>query len=90
MAGEGGRGGTTAFRSPGPGRWKGRVSGRLLHLLEVAVTSGLIVLALLAVLVGFLWTRLRKRIGLGVTSKHWTAAIVIFALVVLALWAHAH
>ncbi len=54
------------------------------------MTSGLIVLALLAVLVGFLWTRLRKRIGLSVTGKHWTAAAVIFALVVLALWVNAH
>lgn len=54
------------------------------------MTSGLILLALLAVLVGFLWTRLRKRIGLSVTGKQWTAAVAIFALVVLALWANAH
>jgi hypothetical protein len=90
VAGKGGRAGTTAFRSPGAGRWKGRLGGRFLDLLEVAVTSGLIVLALLAVLAGFLWTRLRKRIGLSVTGKQWTAAVVIFALVVLALWANAH
>ena len=49
--------------------------------------SGVILLALLAVLVGFFWTRLRKKAGLGVAGKHWTAAIVVFSLVVLALWA---
>ena len=54
------------------------------------MTPALIVLALLAVLVGFLWTRARKRLGLGVTGKHWTAAIVISALAMLTLWASAH
>ncbi len=48
--------------------------------------SGLILLALLAIIVAFLWTRLRRRVGLRVTGRHWTAAMVIFALVVLALW----
>ena len=54
------------------------------------MTPGLIVLALLAVLAAFLWTRLRKRLGLGVTGKHWTAAIVISALALLTLWASRH
>jgi hypothetical protein len=54
------------------------------------VTSGLVLLALLAVLVAYFWTRLRRRFGLGVSGKHWTAAIVIFAMVVLALWANSH
>ncbi len=51
------------------------------------MAPGLILLALLAVLVAYFWTRLRRRAGLGVTGRHWTAAIVIFAIVVLALWA---
>jgi hypothetical protein len=54
------------------------------------VASGLILLALLAVLVAWFVTRMRRRAGLGVTGRHWAAAIVIFALVVLALWANAH
>lgn len=58
--------------------------------MEAAVAPGLILLALLAVLVGFFWTRLRRRAGLGVTGRHWTAAIVIFTIVVLALWATSH
>jgi len=62
-----------------------RLDARHRHL-EAVVSSGLILLALLAILVAFLWTRLRRRAGLGVAGKHWTAAMVIFALVVLALW----
>jgi hypothetical protein len=51
------------------------------------MTSGLILLALLAIMVAFFWTRLRRRAGLGVTGRHWTAAIVVVALVVLTLYA---
>jgi hypothetical protein len=51
------------------------------------VTSGLILLALLAIVVAFFWTRMRRRAGLNVTGRHWAAAIVVFALVVLALYA---
>jgi hypothetical protein len=58
--------------------------------MEAAVAPGLILLALLAVLVAFFWTRLRRRAGLGVTGRHWAAAIVIFTIVVLALWATSH
>jgi ABC-type uncharacterized transport system permease subunit len=72
---------------PGPRRGGGTLDGRYLRSLEATVTSGLILLALLAVLVGFGWTRLRRRAGLSVTGRHWAAAIVIFAIVVLALWA---
>ncbi len=67
----------------------GSAAGTLAPL-EAAVASGLILLALLAVLVGFFWTRLRRRAGLGVTGRHWIAAIIIFAVVVLALWATSH
>lgn len=54
------------------------------------MASGLILLALLAVIVAFFWTRLRRRAGFSVTGTHWMAAIVIFAIVVLALWASSH
>ena len=49
--------------------------------------SGLILLVFLAVIVAFGWTRLRGRMKLGVTSKHWTTAIVFFVLVVLVAYA---
>lgn len=53
------------------------------------MTSGLILLALLAIIVAFIWTRIRRRAGLSVTGRHWAAAMVVFALVVLALYATA-
>ena len=49
--------------------------------------TGLILLVFLGVLVAFGWTRVRGKMKLGVTSKHWTGAIVIFVLVVLMMYA---
>jgi len=49
--------------------------------------TGLILLVFLGVLVAFGWTRMRGKMKMGVTSRHWTAAIVIFVLVVLMLYA---
>jgi hypothetical protein len=51
------------------------------------MTTGLILLAFLAVLVAFFLTRMRRRLGLGVTGGTWIAIIAAFALVVLGLWA---
>jgi hypothetical protein len=49
--------------------------------------TGLILLVFLGVLVAFGWTRLRGKMKLGVSGKHWTGAIAIFVVVVLMLWA---
>jgi fumarate reductase subunit D len=49
--------------------------------------TGLILLLFLGVLVGFGWTRLRGKMKLGVSGKHWTGAITVFVLVVLMLYA---
>jgi hypothetical protein len=49
--------------------------------------SGLILLVFLAVIVAFGWTRLRGKMKLNVSGKHWAGAITIFVLVVLMLWA---
>jgi hypothetical protein len=51
------------------------------------MTTGLILLAFLAVLVAFFLTRMRRRLGLGVTGRTWAVVIAVFAIVVLALWA---
>jgi hypothetical protein len=51
------------------------------------MTTGLILLAFLAVLVAFFLTRMRRRLGLGVTGGTWIVIIAVFALVVLGLWA---
>jgi hypothetical protein len=49
--------------------------------------SGLILLVLIAVLVAFAWTRLRGKLKLPVTGKHWLGPIVIVVVLVLMLWA---
>jgi hypothetical protein len=51
------------------------------------VASGLILLALIGVLVGFGWTRVRRRMGLGVTWQTWAAVIAGVMILGLALWA---
>jgi hypothetical protein len=54
------------------------------------MTTGLILLGFLAVLVAFFLTRMRRRLGLGVTGRTWAVIIAAFAIVVLGLWASAH
>ena len=49
--------------------------------------TGLILLVFLAGIVAYFWTRLRGKMKLNVTGKHWTGAIVIFVLLVLMMWA---
>jgi fumarate reductase subunit D len=49
--------------------------------------NGLILLVFLGVLVGFGWTRVRGKMKLGVSGKHWAGASAIFVLVVLMMWA---
>ena len=44
-------------------------------------------LVFLAVLVAFGWTRFRRRLGMGVTGRHFVVVIVGFCLIVLAAWA---
>jgi hypothetical protein len=51
------------------------------------VTSGLILLALIGLLVAYGITRIRRRMGLGVTSSTWLAVIAAVVLIGLALWA---
>jgi hypothetical protein len=51
--------------------------------------TGTILLIFLAVIVAFFFTRGRRKLGFSVTSKHWKIAIVVFMLVVLALYANA-
>jgi succinate dehydrogenase hydrophobic anchor subunit len=49
--------------------------------------TGVILLLFLAVLVAFFWQKLRKRAGLGVSSKTWMGVISVFVLVVALLYA---
>ena len=50
--------------------------------------TGVILLIFLAVLVSFFWQKLRKRAGLGVSSKTWMGVIAVFVLVVALLYAN--
>ncbi|MGO9078257.1 MAG: hypothetical protein ACLQDY_04345 [Streptosporangiaceae bacterium] len=57
---------------------------------EADVSQGLILLAFLAIVVALLTGRLRRRIGLPVTTRTIIVVAVGFAIVVLALWAAQH
>jgi hypothetical protein len=54
------------------------------------MTTGLILLAFIAGLITLAFTKVRKRMGMGVTSKHWTIAFVGSFLVILVIWASGH
>jgi len=54
---------------------------------EAVMTTGLILLAFLAFLVAFFLTRMRRRLGLGVTGRTWAVIIAAFVIIVLGLWA---
>ena len=47
---------------------------------------GLILLGLIAAAVVPAWIRMRRRLGRGVTRRHWAAALAVFAAAVVALW----
>ena len=50
---------------------------------------GLILLAFLALMVAFGWSRLRRRAGMGTTSgRTWLIVMAVFILVVLTMWAY--
>ena len=51
------------------------------------MTSGLILLGLIGVLIGFALSRVRRRMGLGVTWGMWVTTVVIVVLAGLILWA---
>ncbi len=55
------------------------------------MTDGLILLGFLAVIFAIVVLRLRRRLGMGGTSKAFATAVAGFAIVVLILWAtHRH
>jgi hypothetical protein len=54
------------------------------------VDSGLILLAVIGVFGVWLFTKVRRRMGLGMTSKHYVIAFAAIVLVLLTIWANAH
>jgi NO-binding membrane sensor protein with MHYT domain len=49
--------------------------------------AGLILLAFLACLVALFAVRMRRRMGLASSGKHWVILIAGFVIIVLGLWA---
>ncbi len=49
--------------------------------------SGLVLVVLIGVVVAYGYTRLRGRMKLGVSGKHWVAPVVAVVLFLLILWA---
>jgi hypothetical protein len=50
------------------------------------MAPGLILLAFLAILVALFVVRMRRRVGLASTGRHWAIVIAVFVVLVLALW----
>ena len=56
---------------------------------EAGMTSGIILLVLIAALVAFVLTRMRRRMGMGnATGRTWIIIMAVVILVVLGLWAY--
>ena len=54
------------------------------------MASGLILLLLISVLVGFGVGRVRKRMGLPVTWSTWVTTVVVVGFILLLMWATAY
>jgi succinate dehydrogenase hydrophobic anchor subunit len=50
--------------------------------------TGVILLFFIAILVAFFWNKMRKRAGLGVSSKTWIGVISVVVVVVALLYAN--
>jgi fumarate reductase subunit D len=57
---------------------------------EAKVASGLILLLLIGILIGFGVSRVRKRMGLGVTWSTWVTTVVVVGMILLLLWVTAY
>ena len=50
------------------------------------MSTGLILLVFIGVLAAFGWTRLRGKMKLSMSGKHWLGPIVIVGLILLLMW----
>jgi hypothetical protein len=55
---------------------------------EAAMATGLILLAFIAALITLLWMRMRRRLGMGATTRAWVVTMTVIILAVLALWVY--
>ena len=57
---------------------------------EANVASGFILLLLIGILIGFGVSRVRKRMGLGVTWSTWVTTVVVVGFILLLMWVTAY
>src|SRR5262249_46291608 len=73
---------------PGRGlRLSSKEEDMRLQVREARVASGLILLVLIGILIGFVVARVRKRMGLGVTWSTWVTTVVVVGFILLLLYA---
>jgi ABC-type Fe3+ transport system permease subunit len=53
---------------------------------QEAAMTGLILLVFICAIIAYGWTRLRGKMKLGVSGKHWLGPIVVVGLVLLLMW----
>ena len=52
--------------------------------------SGLILAAFIGLGVAWLFTRIRRRMGMPVNGKHWAVAVIVFVVVVVLAYGASH
>jgi hypothetical protein len=57
---------------------------------EARMLTGLILVAFIAGLFTFGFTRVRRRMGMGTTGRTWGITFLVTAVVILGLWATGH
>ena len=57
---------------------------------EANVASGFILLLLIGILIGFVISRFRKRMGLGVTWSTWVTTVIVVGFILLLMWVTAY
>ena len=57
---------------------------------EAKVASGFILLLLIGILIGFVISRVRKRVGLSWTWSNWVTTVVVVGFILLLMWVTAY
>jgi hypothetical protein len=57
---------------------------------EAEVASGFILLLLIGILIGFVISRMRKRVGLAWTWSNWVTTVIVVGFILLLMWVTAY
>jgi hypothetical protein len=68
----------------------GRTPAASLAAREASMYEGLILAVLIGLGVAWLFTRIRRRMGMPVNGKHWLAAVVVFVVVIVLAYGASH